>query len=133
VVASTNTPNSVMGSSPTWAQQPGGILLQRRPVPDPVRGDVQDHHAGRQPDARPAHERDQYHDHRIKDDEADEEHLDPDLREGGVRVYPTASQVPDMRASALREASQIYRQDPSRPLRQIGPGSSQTGGHARSI
>ncbi len=61
-------------------QQPGGILMQRRPVRDPVRDDVQHHHAGRQPDALPAHERGQHHHQRIEGHQADEEHLDPGLR-----------------------------------------------------
>ena len=37
------------------------------------------------------------------------------------------------RGSALREANQVHRQDPSRPPRQISPRSSQTGGHACSL
>ena len=80
MVTRTDTPNSVMGSKPTRAQQPGGIVIQRRPVPGPVRSDIQHHHAGRQPDALPAHERNQHHNQRIKDHQADEEHLYPRLR-----------------------------------------------------
>jgi hypothetical protein len=48
-------------------------------------------------------------------------------------MYPAARQVPDMSAGALREADQVYRQDPSRPARQISPRASQTGGHGRSL
>jgi hypothetical protein len=82
-------------------QQPSGILIQRRPVPAPVRDDVQPHHAGRQPDAFPARERGQHHNQRIKDDQADEEHLDPGPRKRGVGMYPAVHQVPDMSASAV--------------------------------
>ena len=42
-------------------------------------------------------------------------------------MYPAAHQVPDMSASALREANQVHRQDPSRPPRQISPRSSADG------
>jgi hypothetical protein len=46
---------------------------------------------------------------------------------------PATNQIPDMSASAFSEADQVHRQDPSRPLWQIGPRSSQTGRHPASL
>ena len=80
MVTRTNTPNSVMGSKPTGRSNRAGSSSSdgQFPVQFAATSSTITPAASQMPS--PAHERNQHHNQRIKDHQADEEHLDSGLR-----------------------------------------------------
>lgn len=116
------------GQQPDGAQQHCGIVPYPLPVADPVRADVQRRHAAGQPDAVAPQESHQRGGQRIEDHQAHEEHLQG-KRKRRICVRPATGQVEEVSAGALKEASDVRRENPSRPDRLSAPSFPQPKPH----